>query len=448
MLDLCRKNLYNVYNCADQICEVIEINKRKFLTELGKLLTFMYEEDRLRALAMYERMFDGADETAVLQYLGSPTKQAVMVARAYNAKERKLAVTSQIGENDADVSQDEDPEFFRVIQDIREEAIQRGIMPDISDEQSSVFDDETDEADTAEALFEEDSSIEADNLTEEITPDETPLPESDPVPVAEKDEHASAEPVFEDLTDFEIDLPDEVTAFMAESEIYSEPVQQAENTERSEEPAAAGSEEAASDADESAAVTEAGEEPQEPYNYMLDLGPIPEEPRVDATEIDEYMAAFREKDENKEPVQPSPEQTTLFEPETQAVEKALPWKDDSEEENRSSGRLVVPIMILYLLVAVPLTTIAVLVLLVPTLIFLGLAAASGIAAFRIAMLAFNSFAVFADIIVVLGAALLLTALTIFFFWIFIWFIGGGIAGAINLAIQIGSKVCYKEGKKA
>ena len=150
MLDLCRKNLYNVYNCADQICEVIEINKRKFLTELGKLLTFMYEEDRLRALAMYERMFDGADETAVLQYLGSPTKQAVMVARAYNAKERKLAVTSQIGENDADVSQDEDPEFFRVIQDIREEAIQRGIMPDISDEQSSVFDDETDEADTAE----------------------------------------------------------------------------------------------------------------------------------------------------------------------------------------------------------------------------------------------------------------------------------------------------------
>ena len=212
MLDLCRKNLYNVYNCADQICEVIEINKRKFLTELGKLLTFMYEEDRLRALAMYERMFDGADETAVLQYLGSPTKQAVMVARAYNAKERKLAVTSQIGENDADVSQNEDPEFFRVIQDIREEAIQRGIMPDISDEQSSVFDDETDEADTAEALFEEDSSIEADNLTEEITPDETPLPESDPVPVAEKDEHASAEPVFEDLTDFEIDLPDEVTA--------------------------------------------------------------------------------------------------------------------------------------------------------------------------------------------------------------------------------------------
>ena len=105
-------------------------------------------------------------------------------------------------------------------------------------------------------------------------------------------------------------------------------------------------------------------------------------------------------------------------------------------------------MILYLLVAVPLTTIAVLVLLVPTLIFLGLAAASGIAAFRIAMLAFNSFAVFADIIVVLGAALLLTALTIFFFWIFIWFIGGGIAGAINLAIQIGSKVCYREGKKA
>jgi len=169
--------------------------------------------------------------------------------------------------------------------------------------------------------------------------------------------------------------------------------------------------------------------------------------QVDQKDIKSHVIN-EEKDENEEPVQPSPEQTTLFEPATQAVEKALPWKDDSEEENRSSGRLVVPIMILYLLVAVPLTTIAVLVLLVPTLIFLGLAAASGIAAFRIAMLAFNSFAVFADIIVVLGAALLLTALTIFFFWIFIWFIGGGIAGAINLAIQIGSKVCYRDGKKA
>lgn len=35
--------------------EVTHINKQKFLAELGKLLTFMYDEDRQTALAMYGR---------------------------------------------------------------------------------------------------------------------------------------------------------------------------------------------------------------------------------------------------------------------------------------------------------------------------------------------------------------------------------------------------------
>ena len=58
------------------------INKQKFLAELGKLLTFMYEEDRQTALAMYVKMFEDAeDERALLQALISPTRQAVIVAR-------------------------------------------------------------------------------------------------------------------------------------------------------------------------------------------------------------------------------------------------------------------------------------------------------------------------------------------------------------------------------
>ena len=58
------------------------INKQRFLAELSKLLTFMYEEDRQTALAMYGRMFDEADdEQALLLELGSPTRQAVIVAR-------------------------------------------------------------------------------------------------------------------------------------------------------------------------------------------------------------------------------------------------------------------------------------------------------------------------------------------------------------------------------
>ena len=55
-----------------------DINKQKFLAELGKLLTFMYEEDRQSALAMYAKLFDNArDEQSLLQFLVSPTRQAV-----------------------------------------------------------------------------------------------------------------------------------------------------------------------------------------------------------------------------------------------------------------------------------------------------------------------------------------------------------------------------------
>ena len=67
------------------------INKQKFLAELGKLLTFMYEEDRQRAIELYSRMFEEADdERALLQSLVSPTRQAVIVARAYNSNLGRL----------------------------------------------------------------------------------------------------------------------------------------------------------------------------------------------------------------------------------------------------------------------------------------------------------------------------------------------------------------------
>ena len=143
MLDLCIKNLYNAYNNVECFCGVITINKRKFLTELGKLLTFMFEEDRQRALSVYESMFDETeDDTALMQFLGSPTKQAVTVARAYNAKERRLAVTSQAGEGNEDVVNDEEPGFVIAINRIRDAAVEQGIIPDIITGQYSVFEDQ------------------------------------------------------------------------------------------------------------------------------------------------------------------------------------------------------------------------------------------------------------------------------------------------------------------
>ena len=72
----------------------------------------MYEEDRNRALEMYNEIFDEVNnETAVLQLLVSPTRQAVNLARAYDARERKYQ--SDDGE---------EPAYQLVIEDLRRQA--------------------------------------------------------------------------------------------------------------------------------------------------------------------------------------------------------------------------------------------------------------------------------------------------------------------------------------
>ena len=73
----------------------------------------MYEEDRIRALELYEDIFDSTgNETAVLQLLVSPTRQAVNLARAYDAKDRRL----QNDDTDA-------PAYLQVIEQLRRQAM-------------------------------------------------------------------------------------------------------------------------------------------------------------------------------------------------------------------------------------------------------------------------------------------------------------------------------------
>ena len=120
--------------------EVNDINKQKFLAELGRLLTFMYEEDRRMALAMYSDMFDSCrDEELMVQRLGSPTRQAVAIARNYDAKERKLQLSSE--ERGSTVPGDV-PAFMITIGDIMEEALDGNKVSNPVDEnQFSLFQD-------------------------------------------------------------------------------------------------------------------------------------------------------------------------------------------------------------------------------------------------------------------------------------------------------------------
>ena len=102
------------------------------------------------------------------------------------------------------------------------------------------------------------------------------------------------------------------------------------------------------------------------------------------------------------------------------------------------------LLILYIIIAAPVTLLTILLLLLPAALFLALAVAAIGTGAAALFSAFSGFAVFADIMVVLGAALVILALGLLFLWIFIWFIGGAIAGLVRDVIRLGGEWCYKE----
>mgnify|MGYP006875297007 CR=1 FL=1 len=162
----------------------------------------MYEEDRQTALAMYNQLFDEVDdEQGLLQLLVSPTRQAVVIARSYNAKERKLQVHAQSREESETASDGAAPEFMGVIESIREEALSRQApkTAEVSADQFSMFEDDffapTPETPAAPA---------------EAEP-EAPAEEA-AAPVAEAEAEAPAE-TAEPATDEPVD---EVDAFIAD----------------------------------------------------------------------------------------------------------------------------------------------------------------------------------------------------------------------------------------
>ncbi len=213
------------------------INKQKFLAELGRLLTFMYEEDRQTVLAMYGRMFDEtADEEGLLELLVSPTRQAVVLARSYDAKARK----EQIENPDADYIADPEnaPAFIFIIDKTAQQAAELGVKEaPIAEGQFSIF-DELPESEAEPAPAEEAAEpveAEAESTAPEAEPVEEPA--SEPTDTAEEerssvDETADAVDAF--LKDFTIEngelisLKEEAEAAPAEEDEKAEEAAESE----------------------------------------------------------------------------------------------------------------------------------------------------------------------------------------------------------------------------
>ncbi len=320
-----------------------DINKQKFLAELGKLLTFMYEEDRQSALTMYSKMFDDTDsEEALIQFLGSPTRQAVVVARAYNARVRKLQVESQSREEDGGVSEAA-PDFVLAIDKLYQQFI-----PEHS-EQNRIMDDQF-------SLF-EDMGHPADDGLDAVYP----------------------------VLDLRTDAGDTAADVRMQAELPAE-----EAT-----------------------------------------------PEGDADEVDVFLQDFSIPDEALEE---SEDETFADAPAPYEFVSAAYSYD--EPELRRQPRVF--LLILYILLGVPITLIGIVLLLIPTLVCLALAAVSIVAGATLVIAAFGGFKILADFLLLFGAAVILLALGLLFLWLFIWFIGGAIAGMVAGVIELGRHWCYKE----
>lgn len=390
------------------------INRQKFLAELGRLLTFMYEEDRQTALAMYNRMFDEAEsEQALLQYLVSPTRQAVILARAYNAKERKLQVHTQ-SRDEYEQSTDEIPDFVLAINKLQDEASALKITtPQVSEDQISLFDDSdaVTETESAPAPAAQENIEPAADEKKAETQDETEeAPAQKEIPPMFADEPAEeAEP--DETNDSVTRLADAVDAFLADftisnDELIAKAKPAAEEEEKAAEP----------EKEEPAAADEPAEVPAE-----------------------ETAAEQPEETEVHEPVQAEPEET-----ETEAAVVGIVETEEEAEDAETVRKPIVPLLILYIIFAIPLGLIGILLLLIPAFVSLSLAITAGFLGINGFAATFTGFAVLADILVVAGVSLILLSLALLFLWLFVWFIGGAIVGLIHGLCVLGGKWCYKE----
>ena len=394
----------------------------------------MYEEDRLRALDLYNGIFEEVEnDTEVLQLLVSPTRQAVNLARSYDAKERKLQVHTQsrAGEHIAD---ENEPAFIKVIEEIRSQAEALGIaVPKTNDDQISLFE----EPDVAETVFDD---LDLDSVPEtgdedllppeeipgaiSLFPDEdradaAPAPTPAPLPVEPAPADSAAEPAAEapaeDAPAAEAEeVSDAVDAFLADFSIKNDELAPAEGEPKPPVPAVADF-----PADEEIAAREAAA-PQ-PAAFVLDKAPV----------AAAAPAAF----------QFTPAEKTAS-AETPAPAASVPAPE--EEAVPAQKKANVPLLILFILLAIPVCLLLIGLLLALAAACVGLAAGLLFTGFNGLAAAFTSFSVFADILLVFGAALVLSAAGLLFFWLFLRLLFSAIPGVVRGALALGRKWCYKE----
>ena len=468
------------------------INRQKFLAELAKLLTFMYEEDRRYALEMYERMFDIAEDNEqwLLQNLMSPTRQAVIIARSYDAKERKLSVEAEWREDEEEEPGSETPPFVLAINKIFDD-----LFPDEEELEEAV--------DTLDASFDPDTAGKEEPKRPKMpkaavllgrTQEFESITDSviEGMDLIDSAEEADGEEDWTDRTAGEEDEserePDPRVQIVDRTEVYdSAEDEAASGGEIKAEDAALGPEKAlpaeteapeqeseakaepGTDAEMQQAETEpaeAGEQPKKRRSIEELLGMRKEKKRSENPEQNgaEPVKAAEEPAEEAKPVPAelakkaeTPEPTGLPEETAETPKPPLVLLEDEpvirkpesgkkEEEEAIPVRRVpnVPAMILFFIVAIPSVPVMLALLALITALFVSLSFGMIALGSILVISAFSGFAVLADILLLLGAAIIALALGLLFLWLAIWLVAGGMAGLIRSVKELYREWCFKE----
>ncbi len=369
----------------------------------------MHDEDRGHALDLYSDIFDEiGNDNAVLQVLVSPTRQAVNIARSYDAKERLYRAGSG-----------EIASYEMVIENIRHQVME-SVTPvsGLQADQLSLF---------SNPLFSEADEPAAEVPAAAAAPDTGFFPDEDP---------ADAGPA-----------PAPVPAFPAEAA-----------EESAEEPASDAG--AASDAVDAFLADFSIRDPEElpaqdrvpePDTETAETFPYADRPEMESG----FFWSFPDEDSAAAPQepapQPQPEPVTEPEPaprssfEMPSASRSAPAPAPSEEAERVSSRRVpvIPVMILFILAAVPLGLAAIGLLVLLALLVTGCSAAVLFASIN-GMICSFSFAVFSDILLVFGLSLAFTAIGLLLLWVAAWLLFGLIPALVRGVLSAGNSLCFKE----
>lgn len=366
------------------------INRQQFMSELSKLLTFMFKEDRSEIIQQYNEMLDNAeDEQAMLESFGSPTRLAVAISRSYQRDERKLSVhadskdggsgeavkvkpviPTQGKKSSAPIVKPNEPPadaYVDIIEEIRrEKAAEEGI------EYKPIFFKEEPKPEPA-----------VEEQTEEAA-------EEAAQPVDEASENAAAEAVAADEKS-----ADEAQTEEAEAQPESEPADA----------------EAAETAEQTAGEAE-------------------DAPQVQADDGGEAEAAAE-----VEAAEPADEAAHVL---------ATVFNETPEAAPEKAKKTNVFALILYIIVSIPVGLVLLLVMLGLELSVLGCGLLGLRVGFSLLSFTFSGMSVFADVLLCFGVNLAVLALGVLVTWFAVWLIIVSVPWLIRGIRNLGRKLCVKE----